>query len=132
MWTLTMLCKSAIALCAHNVHNVSKAMCFYDEIADIATVMCNIWGSCYCEGMNGILGHLCEHIGWTGSREPPEDGELNEMTLPCRHRIQNSSHGYLSVTEAPQNNESLRLSREKTFFTDQSREMVVVLYTVLG
>ena len=28
--------------------------------------------------MNGVLGHLCAHIGYTGPGEPPED----EMTLP--------------------------------------------------
>ena len=25
---------------------------------------------------NRALGHLCAHIGWTGPREPPEDGEM--------------------------------------------------------
>ena len=38
--------------------------------------------------MHGGLGHLCAHIA--GPREPPEDGEMNEMTLPFRHRIRNS------------------------------------------
>ena len=41
--------------------------------------------------MNRALDHLCAHIGYTGPGEPPEDGEMNEMTLSCRHRIQNSS-----------------------------------------
>ena len=62
------------------------------------------------------LGHLCAHIGKTGPGEPPEDGD---MTLPCRHRIRNSSNGgrarYLSFTEAPHNTEYLRVSREETF-----------------
>ena len=40
--------------------------------------------------MNGVLGYLCAHIGQTGPGEPPEDGEMNEMTLPSRHRIRNS------------------------------------------
>ena len=35
--------------------------------------------------MNGVLGHLCANIGYTGPGEPPEDGEMNEMTLPFRH-----------------------------------------------
>ena len=30
--------------------------------------------------MNGVLGHLRAHIGQTGSGQPPEDGEMNEMT----------------------------------------------------
>ena len=39
--------------------------------------------------MNGVLGHLCAHIGYTGPGEPPEDGEMNEMTLSSRHMIRN-------------------------------------------
>ena len=35
--------------------------------------------------MNRALGHLCPHIGKTGPGEPPEDGEMNEMTLSSRH-----------------------------------------------
>ena len=31
--------------------------------------------------MNRALGHLCPHIGKTGPGEPPEDGEMNEMTV---------------------------------------------------
>ena len=59
--------------------------------------------------MNRALGHLCAHIGLTGPGEPPEDGEMIEMTLSSRHRIQNSSPGGLRpstlplVTEAPHN-----------------------------
>ena len=60
--------------------------------------------------MNRALGHLCAHIGQTGPGEPPEDGEMIEMTLSSRHRIRNSSPGglegrarYLSVTEATHN-----------------------------
>ena len=30
--------------------------------------------------MNGVLGHLCAHIGKNGPGEPPEDSEMNEMT----------------------------------------------------
>ena len=40
--------------------------------------------------MNRALGHLCAHIG-----EPPQNGEMNEMTLSFRHRIRNSSSGGL-------------------------------------
>ena len=39
--------------------------------------------------MNGVLGHLCAHIGYTGPGEPPEDGEMNEITLPSRHGMRN-------------------------------------------
>ena len=31
--------------------------------------------------MNGVLGHLCAHIGRTGPEEPPEDGEMNESGI---------------------------------------------------
>ena len=51
--------------------------------------------------MNGALGHLCAHIDWTGPREPPEDGEMNKMTLPSRHRIRNSSPDDLRLSTLP-------------------------------
>ena len=38
---------------------------------------------------------MCVHIGWTGPGEPHEDGEMNEMSLPSRHRIRNASPGGL-------------------------------------
>ena len=31
------------------------------------------------ELMNGVLGHLCAHIGQTGPGESPENGEENQM-----------------------------------------------------
>ena len=31
--------------------------------------------------MNGVLGHVCAHIGQTGPGEPPGGGEMSEMTL---------------------------------------------------
>ena len=45
--------------------------------------------------MNRVLGLTCAHIGSTGPGEPPEDSEMNEMTLPSRHRIRNPSPGGL-------------------------------------
>ena len=41
--------------------------------------------------MYGALGHPYVHTGKTGPGEPPEDTEMNQMTLPSRHRIQKSS-----------------------------------------
>ena len=35
--------------------------------------------------MNRALGHLCAHIGYTGPGEPPEDGEMIEMTLSWQY-----------------------------------------------
>ena len=37
--------------------------------------------------MNRVLGHLCAHIGYTRPGEPPDDGEMIEMTLSSKHRI---------------------------------------------
>ena len=51
--------------------------------------------------MNRALGHLCAHIGQTGPGEPPEDGEMIEMTLFSRHRIRNSSPGGLRPSTLP-------------------------------
>ena len=55
-------------------------------------------------------------IGQLGPGEPPEDGEMNAMTLPSRHRVQYSSPGglrpsTLPLKEAPQNTASLKLTR---------------------
>ena len=51
--------------------------------------------------MNGVLGHLSAHIGQTGAGEPSEDGEMNEVTLPSRHMIRNSSPGRLTPSTLP-------------------------------
>ena len=55
--------------------------------------------------------------------QPPEDGEMNEMTVPCRHMTRNFTLGGMrlsarnfSATEAPHNIECLQVNREKTFF----------------
>ena len=51
--------------------------------------------------MNEVLGHPCAQICSTGPGESPEDGEMNEMTLPSRHRIRNSSPGCLRPSTLP-------------------------------
>ena len=51
--------------------------------------------------MNWVLGHLCAHVGWTGRGEPLEDGGMNEMTLPSRHRIRISNPGGLRPSTLP-------------------------------
>ena len=43
--------------------------------------------------MNRALGHFCAHTSKIGPGEPPDDGEMSEMTLPSRHRIRNSKPG---------------------------------------
>ena len=55
--------------------------------------------------MNRALGHLCAHIGQTGPGEPPEDGEMIEMTLSPRHRIRNLSPGGLRPSTLPLDHE---------------------------
>ena len=69
--------------------------------------------------MNEVLGHICAHIGSPGPVEHPKDGEMNEMTLPSRHRIRDSSpssglrpHTYLLVTETPHNIEYFTSERQ--------------------
>ena len=43
--------------------------------------------------MKGYLCYICAHIAGPG--EPPEDSEMNEMTLPYRHMVRNLSSGGL-------------------------------------
>ena len=47
------------------------------------------------------LSHISAHIGWTGPEEPSEDGEMNDMTLPSRRRIQNSRPDGLRASTLP-------------------------------
>ena len=57
----------------------------------------------------------------TGQEKPPENCEMNEMTLPFRHRIRNSNPDGLRLSPLPlgygslPNIEFLRVSREETF-----------------
>ena len=51
--------------------------------------------------MNRAPGHLCEHMGKIGPGEPPEDGEMIEMTLSSRDQIRNSSPGGLRPSTLP-------------------------------
>ena len=44
---------------------------------------------------NRVSGHFCAHTGQIGRVEPPEDGDMSEMTLPSGHRIRNSNPGGL-------------------------------------
>ena len=48
--------------------------------------------------MNEVLGHLCAHLGKTGTEESPED---DEMTLPSGHRTRNSYPGGLRPSTLP-------------------------------
>ena len=60
----------------------------------VITFGSNIWRRKQNE-MNGVVDYIRTHAGWTGPGEPLEDGKTNEMTLPFRHRIRNSSPGGL-------------------------------------
>ena len=60
--------------------------------------------------VNGSLGNLCAHMAKLG--EPPEDGEMVEMTLPSRHRRSSTlplGHG------GSHNSELLRVSGGDSF-----------------
>ena len=48
-----------------------------------------------------FFGHFCAHAEKIGPGEPPENGEMNEMTLPSRHKIQNSNPGGLRPSTLP-------------------------------
>ena len=76
--------------------------------------------------MNGVLGHLSAHIGYTGPGESLEDGE---MTLPSRHKTRNTNPGgfwgralYLSVTEVPHITEFHEWMCKKQFCFFQTAE----------
>ena len=58
--------------------------------------------------MNGVLGHFSAHIGHTGQGDYPEDGKMNEKTLPSRHIIRNSSPDLKPLT--------LSESKSQTFY----------------
>ena len=55
--------------------------------------------------MNGVLGHLCAHMGYIETRHCPPDTGFEIRALAVRGRAR-----YLSVTEAPHNIESLRVT----------------------
>ena len=67
--------------------------------------------------MNGVLGHLCAHLGKSGTREPTED---DEITLPSGHRTRNPCLGGLRPSTLPlghrgaHNIQSLRVSKKET------------------
>ena len=51
-------------------------------------------------GGGGVRPPLCTYEP-NGPGEPPEDGEINEMALPLRHRIRNSWPGGLQPSTLP-------------------------------
>ena len=51
--------------------------------------------------INQALGYFCAHIGSIGPGEAPEDGEMSELTLSFRHRIQNANPGGLRPSTLP-------------------------------
>ena len=56
--------------------------------------------------------------------EPPEDGEMNEMTLPSRHRHRNSSPGGVRPSTLPL---SHRSSPQYLIFTSERRKNILFL-----
>ena len=78
--------------------------------------------------MNGVLGHLCAHTGLTGPGETPEDGETDEMTLPSRHRIQNSNPCGLRPRSLPLDH---RGSPQYLFFTSERGKNILFFKTYM-
>ena len=65
------------------------------------------------ERINGVLGHLCAHIGQIGLGETPEDVEMNETTQPSKHIIRNEKSGTLPLGHrVSHNTDSLRVRGE--------------------
>ena len=54
--------------------------------------------------MNRAIGHFCAHMGLIRPEEPPEDGEMSEMTLTSRYRIRNSNPRDLRPSPLPLDN----------------------------
>ena len=73
--------------------------------------------------MNGVLGHLCHIYCMTG--DSPQDGDMNEMTVPSRHRIQNSSPGGLRASTQPLGHDS---SPQNWNFTSERRRNILYLW----
>ena len=75
--------------------------------------------------MNGVLGHLCAHLGKTGRGEAPED---DQMTLSSGHRTRNSSPGGPRPSTLPlghggsHNIEYLRVSGEENLVSLKIRD----------
>ena len=65
----------------------------------IRNPICYTWTLRKWNEMNRALGHLCAHIDYTGPEESPEDGAMNDMTLPSRHRIRILSKPWRSEAE---------------------------------
>ena len=104
-------------LCRYNYMYQRTHFAYVFEIDIIDLIPSDKWNE-----MNGVLGHLCAHVGKTGPGEPLDGGEMNEMTLPSRLRIRNSSHGSLRPStlplghgSSPQYIEALRVSGETHF-----------------
>ena len=87
-----------------NTHYIPKNCNLHCETNRLITTMVALSAkrdTLLANEMNRALGHHCAHIGWTGPGEPPEDGEMNEMTLPFTHRIRNSCPGGLRPSTLP-------------------------------
>ena len=51
--------------------------------------------------MNQALNHFWSHTGWIRPREPPENGERSEMTLPSRRKNRDSNPRGLRPSTLP-------------------------------
>ena len=78
----------------------------------------------YIANANGMLSHLRAHICETGPEEPPEDGEMNDVPPPSRHRIRNSSPGVLRKNTLPLGHGG---STQYSIFTNEWRRNILLL-----
>ena len=96
------------------------------ELVDYNLIRIHI--TCHCKHeMNGVIGHRYAHVGFTGPGEPPEEGEINEMTLPSRHRTRNSSPGGLRPSTLPLGH---RGSPQYWIFTSEGEGNILFLWNL--
>ena len=101
-----MQCLTFISRINHFIENemcvlTSSSANVLSQIEHIWVIFTNLKLWAALDEMNGVLGHLCAHIGSSGPGESPEDDEMNEMTLSSRHRIRNSSPGGMRSSTLP-------------------------------
>ena len=104
---------------SHLLNIIFLSCVFYYNLIDEKLGLmkkCSIW-----KKMNWVLCHLSAHIAELRQEKPPEDGEMNEITLPSSTLFEIRALAvrdwacYLSVTETLHNIESLRVNGEETF-----------------
>ena len=111
------------------MNKIYEALTFgnYLQLVMYVKVFIFLW---FQNKMNGVWGHLCAHnyrLNW--ARETSWAGEMNEMTLPSRHRIwgQGQPPGGLSPILLPLGH---RGSAKYWFFTSDQGGNILFLWNL--